>query len=302
MKIRKKPRNLWKSKKGGIPVISELVTIVMDILPAPIKIGLFILLFTVIASFILPAIFSLFGYSCVYETGEVELYQVPMRSSFGKLGFELEEFTKGWFSIKDYQMPDDAYPAGDKHFIRVPLECIVTQEINGTTQWGYTSLCTNCTYVTNFWSSALSSVTWGFFGNANTICLSDGYYAPITRFHPLSTKQTCSQCHPPNPYYFNITNCPSPDVCFFTIIHESHIPYILDDYIDKTYLIKLKLLGAVKRAQDSSEVVNIQCTASKRPALFFFGIEVFNKTMWIILILGTFLVQFSWAWYKVILR
>jgi hypothetical protein len=292
-------QKLWKSKKGGIPVIGELVTIIMDVLPAPIKVGLFVILFTVIASYIIPAILSLGGYACVPESGQVELYQIPLTNTFAKFGFELNDYLKGFVWIKDYQMPEDPYPDGDKSYLRVPSECFTTQEINGTTRWGYTALCTNCSYVSNFWTYVVSLGTGK---DGNTICLSDGYYQPLPNYASTGAKRICAQCNPQSPYYFNISNCQSIDDCFFTVEDPVYVPYILDTYVNTEYLQKIKSLGGVKRPQDDTQFFNIQCTSSGKPSIFMFGFEVFNKALWIVLIIGTFLVQVAWAWYGVILK
>lgn len=287
--------NLWKSKKGAIPIVSEIVTIVMGILPAPVKVALFILLFTVIASFVIPAILSLWGYSCVYESGQYELYQVPLSGTFGKVSYEINEFLRDFIGIQDYELPENPFPQNNKTFLRIPEECFTTQEINGTDRSGYSALCVNCTYEPKWYSYILGK-------DDTTICLSDGYYEPLSNFASTGAKKFCAICNPPYPYYFNITNCPSIDNCYFTIENVSLIPYVGDDYEDEIYLNRLKELGGVKRAQDSNEFINVQCTANRQPSLYLYSIEIFNKTMWIVLIVGTFLVQFAMMWYGLILR
>lgn len=290
---------LLKSKKGGIPIISEVLTTFFAVTPKPILIGLFIFLITVIASFVIPSLLSLWGYSCVYENSELELYQVPLSGTFGKVGYEVNEYLRDFIGIGDYELPDNPFPENNKSFLRIPEECFTMQEINDTTMWGYTALCVNCTYITNFWTYVVSL---GAGKDGNTICLSDGFYQPLSTFASTGAKKTCAKCSPPTPYYFNISNCISADNCYFTIEDPSLISLVGDDYEDTTYLERVKYLGGVKRDQDSTELINIQCDGSRQPQLYFFTIKIFDRTLWIILLIGTFLVQFGLLWYGLILR
>ena len=61
-------------------------------------------------------------------------------------------------------------------------------------------------------------------------------------------------------------------------------------------------MGGIKQSQDSQEMINIQCAAETQPQLYFFDIEIFNKTLWIFLLIGSFLIPFAYQYYNMILK
>lgn len=286
---------LLKSKKGGIPAINEIVQIVMGVLPNPIKFILFILLITTIASFIIPLFLGIFGYACIPRDDEIILYQVPMSKFVQKTAFDIEQTFSDIFTLVDYQIPEDAFDSGDKTYYKIPDTCYVTREINDTLITGYTGACTDCPVYSDGFLEGL-----GIFFKINrhkTFCIGDGYDV-WTGVAPYSS--ICQICEPKEPYYYNHSVCINQydqDNCYFTITDTALVPTIDEDYEDIVYRQNIESIGGVERPQDSSEFINIQCTASDSPSLFIFSIELFNRLMWIYLLIGGALVGFALSYY-----
>jgi len=300
-------KKLRKSKKGGIPVINEIVQLVIKIVPTPIWILLFLFLITTLAGFLMPQILQIFGYDCASNKGVLELYQVPPNSLFQNVFVNIAQGisqTSAGSLLTDYRLPDDAFPNGDKTYLRIPNECFVTIT-NGTQQiTGYTALTTNCSYAGFFYTFGNFSTLQSVLRTENSICTSDGWARPLGFFDLLDQwkKHYIRRCEPPIPYYFNYTNCYSKEECYFTITDPSLIGGITTDYVSDLYLQKIVGLGGVKRAQDKSEIMNIQCKAEGQPQLYFFSIEIFNQQLWILLIGGYALIGFAFIWYSMISR
>lgn len=282
--------SLLKSKKGGIPAVNEIVQIVMGVLPTPIKILLFLLLITTIASFIIPLFLNLFGYACVMEGSQVELYQVPMQNFFQKTAFDIERSLTEIFTPSDFQLEEDPYPSGDKRFLKIPPQCYVSREVNETPITGYSGGCVDCEiYKEGF------TETYLYVNHYDTFCVGDGE----TVFRPFHS-DFCQQCAPPYPFYYNHTNCLNlfgQDQCYFTILNASDIPLIGGDYASQIYLKNIQSLNGVKRTQDSSEIVSIQCASENSPNIFVFSFELFNRYMWVLLVVGGALVTFAMKYY-----
>lgn len=292
-------KKLLKSKKGGIPAINEIVMTILNVTPKPILYLIFILLITTIATFVIPVFLNLFGYACVYENGNLELYQVPMQSIAIKSVQDLKEGIGDFFGLPTYELPDDPFPNNNKSFIRIPDGCFET--INNNTQelYGYTALCTDCPAIGNI---PVGSVIWNLTVNwrtINSICTGDGYYQKNLWNQDAYGKNYCYKCSPPTGYYYNHSNIQSQG-WVFTIENSTYLPFINEGYYYNVHLNRIKNLGGVKRTQDSDEIVNIQCTEFNQPSLYFFSIELFNRTMWIILILGSFLVSFAYMYYNAV--
>jgi hypothetical protein len=284
--------SIWKSKRGGIPAINELVLTFLNTTPRPILLLIFLLLITTIASFIVPAVLNLFGYECVQVGDEIKLFQVPMDRLAEKSLSDVKQGTRAFFGFEDYRLPDDPFPKGDKRFLRVPPECFVEADISGVTEIGYSSACVDCNKS-------------GLFRYWGSICTSDGYYDPdfVTSYW-IGTANFCYVCAPPNPYYYNHTYCFSEDECFFRILpeYEDDIDDIIDsDWQTNYYYNTIISLGGVERQQDSSEIVNVQCQDVNKPQLYFFTIEVFNRTMWTYLFLAGALISLAYMYYGVVL-
>ena len=271
----------------GIPAINEIVTFITGILPAPVKIILAVLLVTTIASFVMPAILNLFGYACVEEQGDLELYQIPMSSLVQKTVIDISRGFSEVFLGTEYQLPDDPFPDGDRTYLRIPDECFLQTNYNGSTIWGYTALCTDC--------SATGGFLWWKDGE---VCLDDGIRNDFT----IKTGY-CQKCSPPDPYYYNHSYCTNPanQNCFFTISDPALIPSITDDFGDAIYLDRVLKLNGVKRAQDDTEFANIQCQDVGKPNLYFFNIEVFNRTLWVYIVIASALIGFAFSYYAVML-
>jgi len=287
-------KKLLKSKKGGIPAINEIVMTILNITPKPILYLIFILLITTIATFIIPLFLGLFGYDCVLEDGNLELYQVPIQSIAVKSIQDIKRGFDEFLGLPSFELPEDYFPQGNKSFVRIPDGCFETVFNNSEELYGYTALCTDC--------DAISRAE--FFGTNITlnykaqysICISDGFRSKNLFNLDLFGSRYCLLCEPPNPYYYNHSNIPAHG-WVFTIENESLLPFIDESYYFNVELSRIKELGGVKRSQDSSDLVNIQCTEYNRPSVYFFTIELFNRQMWIIILLGSFLVSFAYMYY-----
>jgi len=278
-------------KKGGIPAINELVMTFLNVTPKPILFLIFILLITTLATFLIPAMLNLFGYECIQVNDEIRLYQVPMDKFIEKAIPDIKQGLRDLVGFKDYQLPDDPYPDGDKRFLRVPAECFVEGTVNGTAQYGYSSACVNCTKS-------------GWFRYAGSICLDDGYYDStlITKYW-IGTANFCYRCSPPDPYYYSRDYCFSTDECFFRILpeFESQVDDIVDSNYEANYYYQnIIKLGGQQRAQDKTQFVNIQCAEVDQPQLYFYSIKIFDKTLWIYLFIVYGLITFAMAWYGMI--
>jgi len=288
---RKKERrpSIWESKRGGIPAINEIVMTFLNVTPKPILFAIFIVLISIIGTFLMPTVLNLFGYACVTDAGSIELYQVPMNKLAEKSFSDASKSVRTWFGLEDYKFPEDPFPNGDKRYLRIPHQCIVNQNINGSVITGYTSVCTNCSVSTNWWSATF------FWQDSDVVCLSDGYYKPVPS-GAVWMRNYCYQCSPPDPYYFNITNCQSESECYYTITHESLVGDVKSTY--DYYKDRIVQLGGIKKAQDDTQFFNIQCKDVDQPTLYFFNIEIFNRDLWLIIIIGQFFVTFAFMWYR----
>lgn len=280
-------------KKGGIPIVSEVLYTFLNVTPRPILFLIFIFLITTLATFVVPSVLNVFGYECIQVGNNIKLYQVPMSQLVQKTLLDVKQGVREIARLGDYQLPSDPFPNGDKRFVRVPAQCFTDANINGTTVTGYSSACVDCQKS-------------GFFRYSNSICLSDGNYSPdlVTKYW-VGTANFCFQCAPPYPYYFNYSYCFSEDQCFFRILpeFESSVDSIIDSgYQANVYYQRILELGGVERPQDSSQFINIQCSSVDKPELYFFNIEVFNKTMWIYLFCVQFLIGFAFGWYNIVLK
>src|SRR4030043_588524 len=109
-------KKLIKNKKGSIPVISEILQIFLNVTPKPILALIFILLISLIASFVIPMALQFFGYDCIMDNGQLELYQVPMNNIVTKSVFDFtnsKEGVRGIFGLEDYKYPENPFPNGD---------------------------------------------------------------------------------------------------------------------------------------------------------------------------------------------
>lgn len=283
-------RTLLSSKKGGIPAINELVLTFLNVTPRPILILIFLLLITTISAFLIPALLGLFGYECVYSpSGQIELYKIPIKNVAQVTITDIKNNVAELLGFESYEFPDDAFPNGDKTRLRIPTQCFVEQTINDTVFTGYTSVCTDCDKDIHLYN---------FLDGTNTICLSDGYKT----FGGLLFIKWCSACSPPDLYYFNYTNCYNEDECYFTITNESLVSGLGEHYLDLEKYQRIIDLEGTKQKQTGSEIANIQCSEIDKPNLFFFNIEVFNRNLWIFIIICSALVTFAFTWYDVVLR
>lgn len=282
-------KNLLKSKKGGIPAVNEIVMSFLNITPKPILILIFILLLTTISAFIIPTFLNLFGYECIGRNDEFILYQVPMSKMATKSIQDVREGLRGIVGFEDYKLPDNPFPNGDKTRLRIPPDCFVDATVNGTTTIGYSSACVDCTKS-------------GLFRYWGSVCLDDGYYdSTFVTTSWIGTANYCYRCSPPDPYFYNHSLCTNSDDCYFQITDPSLVSQITDDYSDHYTITNLLNLGAVERTQDSSEFINVQCIDNDKPQLYFFNIELFNKQMWILLVVGWALTSFAYMYYSVVL-
>ena len=298
-------RSLLKSKRGQLPFISDIINIFLSIVPKPILLMLFILLITIISSFIIPLFLNTFiGYACVKENNVVELYQVPFNNLIRKtISLDVGGFINSLLKPSDILFEDELYRNGDKRFFKVPEDCFVTVANGSDTFTGYTGQCTNCSGISqNPYAAILGINDTTSIKFRNSICMSDGY--KLTGLLISDLWRTCQKCSPPDLYFFDIENCFSETACYFRLINDSNLDIIPDnsnDFANSLNLQKIKVLGGVKRTQNMSEIVNLGCADVNTPTLFFFNIELFNRTMWVLLIVGEMLVTFALAWYNVVL-
>lgn len=289
-------------KKGGIPAINEIVMTILNVTPKPILYLVFILLITTIASFIIPVFLNIYGYACVYEEGNLELYQVPMSAVGTKSVQDLKEGVTELLGLTSYELPEDPFPTGTKEYIRIPDSCFKTVN-NGTSGevYGYTGLCTDCPVIANFPSSLpfINPNTTTSIRYEQSVCIGDGEYQKTVWNSDLYGSRYCYRCSPPTGYYYNHSSI-SEVGWVFTIEDPALIGSISEDYYYNVHLNRIKNLGGVKRSQDTSQFANIQCTEFGQPSLYFFSIEVFNRTMWIYLIVAWGLIGFAFAYYSAI--
>lgn len=282
-------RKLLKSKKGGIPAINEIVMTFLNVTPKPILILIFILLVTTISSFVLPALFNIFGYACVYDNGQVELYQVPLSNLVEKTFFDISRTTRDYFGIEDYELPYDPFPYGDKSYLRIPEQCLIESDANGSEVYGYVATCTDCPTNANFFQ--------GFYvPKDKLICVDDGYSVTVGN-EGLLNQDICSQCRPPHHYYYNQTVVENLG-WVFTIENSSLSQFVNEEYVSQVYLDRIKDMGGVKKTVDTDQFVSIQCEDVKKPNLYFFNIKVFDRTLWIYLVVAYGLITFSYFWYN----
>ena len=278
-------------KKGGIPAVNEIVTFVTGILPDPIKILLFILIIGLLASFVIPLILGLFGYACVNEFGTDTLYIVPMDSFVQKTFNDLYSTVNNYINPKDYQVPEDPFPDGDKHYLRVAQECLREVTYNDTLVTGYIADCIDCPV----------SDTSFFPQRSRSICIGDG----VTNVWNVWNRNLCSICTPPSEYYYNHSNAvallPVYNDYFFTIVNESQISNINENFEDLTYLQRVLQLGGVKQSISQDEFVNVQCADVGQPDLYVFNIRVFDARLWIFITIAGALIGFAFKWYSVTL-
>jgi hypothetical protein len=298
---------IFKSKKGGIPLVNEIVQLMIKIVPAPIWLLTFLFLMTTISGFLMPQILQLFGYDCASNKGVVELYQVPPSALFQNAFTNLVQSvskTDAVSLLTDYKIPDDPFPNGDKTYLRIPDECFVTIQNASQTITGYTALTTNCSYVGVFYSINNISNLQSVLRTENSICTSDGYGGVSLSWVDLLNqwkKHYVRRCEPPIPYYFNYTNCYTKSECYFTITDTSLISSVNTEFISDVYLQRVLSLGGTKRSLDTkNEMTNVQCKAEGQPTIYFFTIEMFNQQMWMLLIAGYFLITFAFIWFKMV--
>lgn len=293
-------KSLWQSKRAQIPILSDAVNIFLDIVPTPIKILLFILLLSLLANFIMPTILGTFGYSCVIDNGDLELYKVPFNNLFQKSFQDASFSLRGFLNLPDYELPEDAFPYGTKKYIKIPDGCFATAINDSKSLYGYSSSCVDCPQIGTF-SFAGINITTSTNLPENSVCIGDGYYKK-TIWNSIGSyeKNFCYRCAPPTGYYYNHSEVLEKG-WVFTIEDESYLPSIDENYFYNVQLNRIKNLGGVKQTQDSSQFVNIQCEEYGKPQLYFFTIKVFDQMMWILIIIGSVVVGFAIKWYTLIL-
>lgn len=295
---------LLKSKKAGVPLVNEIILLLQKIIPKPVWVLIFLLLVTLIGSFLVPSILNFFGYECLYENNELTLYQVPLDKIISKsVTIDLKQQVRSFFSLPEFEIPQDPFPNGDKRYFRIPPDCFSSVQNGSDTIEGYTAMCVDCPFIGMFYKieGTNISTTQSVVRAENSICMGDGYYKPsFWTLFGVWEKSYCYKCAPPNPYYYNHSNCISKEACFFTIINESDVPFITTEYAENIYLARIKELGGVKRTQDSSEFVNIQCEEKGQPQLFFFNIKIFNPLLMIYLTIGYVLIIIAYFWYSML--
>jgi hypothetical protein len=292
-------KRLIKSRKGGVPVLNEIVHIVLKIVPNPIFKLLFLLLIPVLLSTLMPAILSLFGYTCIDRGGTIELYQVPLGNVLLNTYVNFQQGAYNLIGVTAYHLPEDPFPYGNKKYLKIPTECFVNSKLN-VSHYGYSAGCVNCI------SDQTSVFQTIFTTRKDMICTSDGYALNRdTGFLPdLIT--FCDQCSPPYPYYYNHTICLNNveidnGICYFTINPNVSISEVDETTFDTTnYFGRIQDLNGVLRTQNTNDMINIQCNSNNRPELYFFTIELFNQQMWLLLIIGYYLIMFAFIWYKII--
>lgn len=296
-------KKLLKSKKGAIPVFNEILHLTLKIVPTPIWRLLFILLIPLLFTIIIPTILSLLGYTCIDRSGNLELYQVPLSSVLINTYSNFQQGLYNLIGVTAYHLPEDPFPFGDKRYLKIPTECFVNSKAN-VSNYGYSAGCVNCEADTGQY--ILSLFFFGFISRKDMVCAGDGYGLNRQQGILPDLVTFCDQCTPPEPYYFNYTNCRNnthiPNgICYFTLRENVTTSEIDETTFDTTnYYGRVKELNGVKRVQDGKDIINVQCTANNQPELYFFTIEIFNQYMWILLIVGYYLIVFAFVWYHML--
>lgn len=284
-------KKLLKSKKGGIPAINEVVMTFLKVTPKPILYLIFILLIGTISMFVVPALLNLFGWECLDVNGELHLFQVPIQNIVSKTFLNIGEYFNQAFGFKEYQIPEDPFPDGDKHFQRIPEICWVTSTLNGSTIRGLSGACLRCQTNANFFQWFIITT------DTNAICIEDA-----TRSNIVTNNDFCTICQLPDNYYYNHTYCVNQtqygNPCYYRILDDSELPD--ENYAKGIYYNKIIQLGGVERQQDSSEFVNVQCEAASRPQLYFYTIKIFDRELWILLFVSWALISFASLWYGMV--
>lgn len=286
-------KKLLKSKKGGIPAVNELVMTFLNVTPKPILALIFILLITTLATFFIPVFLNLFGYECLWVDDEIELYQVPVGNIVPKTLLNIGQLFESVFGFEEFKLPEDPFPYGDKHFMRIPEQCWVSSDLNGSTVYGVSGKCLRCQTNANFLQWFTVNPT------TNAICVGDA-----TENNVVINNEFCTVCQLPPNYYYNHSWCVNQSRngydCYYRIIDDSDLPD--EDYERGLYYSKIIQLGGVERSQSMDDFVNIQCEDEGRPQLYFFSIKIFDRTLWIYLFCAWALITLAMMWYGLTLN
>jgi len=285
-------KKLIKSKKGGIPAINEMVMTFLNVTPKPILALIFILLITTLATFLVPSLLNLFGYECLDVDGDLELYQIPIGNIVPKTLLNIGQIFEGVFGFEEFKLPEDPFPNGDKHFMRIPDVCWVESDLNGSTVYGVSGKCLKCQTNANFFQWFTVNPT------TSAICVDDA-----TENNVVINNEFCAVCQLPPNYYYNHSYCVNQsrnyNDCYYRIIDDSNLPD--ENYEKGLYYDKIIQLGGVERLQDEEQFVNIQCEAEGRPQLYFYSIKIFDRELWIYLFVAWALISLATIWYGVTL-
>lgn len=284
-------KNLKRSKKGALPGLTNVFQVV-GMLPRPIQLLLLIFMFSTITSFIIPFFLNFAGYHCADIDGEVKLFKVPFIQNFELVLQPVSTVIQTAVGDPIIALPDSPFPNSDKRFTIIPDACFIEQEINGTPVTGYVASCMECEVHGNIFTNFFTPLS-------SQICIGNGY---VERdFTGIFERNLCSACTAPTGYFYNHTYCVENNACFFMIHPNVSISEITDTYQNIELHKKLLRLGAVIIQQNENEFANVQCNANKKPSLYFFMIEVFNKNIWIFSIIAGFFIWLSSIWYPLIL-
>ena len=293
-------KRLLSSKKGIRRSISDMLRVILDVTPKPILFLLFIFLLTAISTFFMPLVLNMFGYECLTVEGDNVLYQIPMNTIvniIGKFQLDVRQFQEEYLGVEVYELPEEPFPNGNKSLLRIPDECFVETELNGTTFTGYSALCMECeTSREYFWQAFWTPLK-------DLVCVGDATEQRDLGRTFYTNAGFCNLCTAPTEYYYNHTYCLTHDECHFLIRPEyaDRLDEIDADWENQLYYEKIIEMGGVERTQDATDFANIQCDTSNKPQLYFYSIKVFDRTLWIYLFIAFALISFAFSWYGMVL-
>ena len=248
----------------------------------------------------MSTVLSLFGYSCVPQPdGSVTLYKVPMNKVAQNTYVQIQQGFFTMLGIAPYSLPDDPFPYGDKRFLKIPAQCFVISKANSS-HYGYSSGCVDCQSDMTFFLQGL------YLSRKDMVCQSDGFAENRDTGVIPDLIAFCNKCSPPEPYYFNYTNCVNntfiaTDECYFTLRSNVSVNDVDVNSFDTTnFISQIISMGGTVVPQDSSDFVNVQCESANKPELYFFSIKIFDLKLWIYIFVAYIFIMLAYYWYSMV--
>ncbi len=262
----------------SIPIISDVLDFIksavdwtFNVLPRPILFMLFIVMISMIGTFILPFFFNMTGTFCVND--------VKVTGS----AFNLPKNVATYFTIDTV-----------RNYTKAEAACAPPIVVNDTWYYNYDGgFCTNCTVIENHDSDGFLSDS-ALHTNIG-LCAGDAYRTPDENKTWLQKFQCESKgdknfysfaCEPPLGYYYD---------------YETNAYVCVDDCIDFTTNQTSLALASLQEAgyfatppvgDESPPFVGIKCFGNT-PKLTFIGIDIFDIRIWALLFL---IILLWWAY------